>query len=70
MVMKFLTVPEIAEMLQMDQRTVRSFIQKGDLTAVKIGAEYRILEDDFIEFINRNKTKRGGQESTPREPPL
>ena len=68
--MKFLTVPEIADMLHMDQRTVRSLIQKGDLVAVKIGAEYRIIEDDFIEFINRNKTKQDRQGSNSREPPL
>ena len=37
------------------------FDPKGDLVAVKVGAEYRIIEDDFIDFTTRNKTKQKRQ---------
>ena len=54
--MKFYTVPEIAEILNVDPRTVRTLIQKNELIALKVGSEYRIDEADFQEFIRKNKT--------------
>jgi excisionase family DNA binding protein len=54
--MKFYTVPEISEILNVDPRTVRTLIQKNELIALKVGAEYRIDEDDFQAFIRKNKT--------------
>lgn len=54
--MEFYTVPEIAEILKVDPRTVRTLIQKNEIIALKVGSEYRIANEDFQEFIKKNKT--------------
>jgi excisionase family DNA binding protein len=54
--MKFYTVPELAEILNVDPRTIRALIQKSELIAVRIGSEFRISEEDFTAFIEKNKT--------------
>jgi len=37
-----LTVEEVAKELRVDQKTVRRWIQRGELVAIDIGREYRI----------------------------
>jgi len=52
---KMLTVKQVADRLSVDERTVRGWIQKGELKAVNIGGrlrpEYRIRPDDLEAFI-------------------
>lgn len=39
---KYLTVEELAEKLKLSTRTVLTMISKGEIPAVKLGAQYRI----------------------------
>lgn len=39
---ELLTVKEVAELLKTSRVQVRKMIQNGDLSAVKVGREYRI----------------------------
>jgi len=52
---KMLTVKQVADRMSVDERTVRAWIQKGELKAVNVGGrlrrEYRIRPDDLEEFI-------------------
>lgn len=51
--MAILTVTDVAERLQLDPETIRRYINRGDIVAYKIGKEWRIEEDDLMEFIRR-----------------
>lgn len=48
---KFYNVKEIADLLKIDPQTVRAYIKRGILEAVKIGREYRITEVKFKKYI-------------------
>ncbi len=50
-----LTVPQIAEKLHVSVLTVRRYIKKKRLSASKIGKQYRVLESDLADFMNKNK---------------
>ena len=58
---KLLTVKQVADIMSVDEKTIRSWIQRGDLRAVNIGRlrpEYRIRPADLDEFISRRQTDR------------
>lgn len=56
---KLYTVKEIAEALQMDIETIRRYIYRKDLVAYKIGKEWRIKEEDFNKFIQKESNMEG-----------
>ncbi len=43
----FLTVAEVAEMLKLNQQTVRNWIDQGSLPALRVGRRVRIRRSDF-----------------------
>jgi len=53
--MEFLTVQEIAEILKVNAKTVRNWIDEGDLKAAKFGRQYRIDREDFEKFVEEQK---------------
>ena len=53
--MEFLTVQEIAEILKVNAKTVRNWIDNGDLKAAKFGRQYRIDKEDFDKFVKNKK---------------
>jgi excisionase family DNA binding protein len=53
-----LTVEEVAKELRVDQKTVRRWIQRGELVAIDIGREYRIRRSALDDFIVRCQTDR------------
>ena len=58
---KLLTVKQVADIMSVDEKTIRNWIQRGDLRAVNIGRqrpEYRIRPADLDEFISQRQTKR------------
>ncbi len=58
---KLLTVKQVADIMSVDEKTVRSWIQRGELRAVNIGRlrpEYRIRPTDLDEFISQRQTDR------------
>lgn len=58
---KLLTVKQVADIMSVDEKTVRSWIQRGELRAVNIGRlrpEYRIRPADLDEFISQRQTDR------------
>jgi excisionase family DNA binding protein len=48
------TVPEVASHLRVTQKTVRTWINERQLTAIRIGREWRIREEDLQEFIRQH----------------
>ena len=47
----FLTVAEVAEMLKLNQQTVRNWIDQGSLPAVRVGRRVRIRRADLNRLL-------------------
>jgi excisionase family DNA binding protein len=58
----WLTTDEIAKDLKVNVKTVRNWINSGELAAIDVGGEYRIYRKDYEDFINRRKIDRGKKE--------
>ena len=54
-----LTLKEAAEILKLSERTIRRYIEEGEIKAIKLRGAVRIEERDLEEFINRRK--EGGE---------
>jgi excisionase family DNA binding protein len=49
--LRFFTVAEVAERLQVSTRTIRRWIENGELVAHHLGGTVRIAENDFTAFL-------------------
>jgi excisionase family DNA binding protein len=47
----FLTVAEVAEVLKINQQTVRNWIDQGSLPALRVGRRVRIRRSDFERIL-------------------
>lgn len=56
----FLTVAEIAERLRVNPQTVRNWIDRGQLRALRVGRRVRIRQSDFERFLAAGATGRPG----------
>jgi len=54
---QFLTVEQVAKILQVHWQTVLTYIKTGKLGAFRLGRGYRIEPKDLEEFVQRLKTK-------------
>jgi excisionase family DNA binding protein len=54
-VAKFLTIIQVAECLDVATRTVRRWIEAGDLVAHRVGGVVRIAEDDLRAFLAQHR---------------
>ena len=52
---KFLTVEDVAEMLQVTRTTIYNLKKKG-LPFIKLGKNIRVDEDQFVEWVRSNST--------------
>lgn len=55
---KFMTVKEVAELLQLNKMTIYRYIQAGKLTAYKVGKDLRIKKEDFDKFLETIRTNK------------
>ena len=55
----FYTIAEVAEKLNLSQKTIRRNVASGELEAVKIGTSYRVSDQAFNAFIEKNKVNSG-----------
>ena len=61
----FLTVAEVAEMLKLNQQTVRNWIDQGSLPALRVGRRVRIRRSDLDRLLEQGRT--GGRASSVGE---
>ena len=54
---KLLTPTDVAERLQVNERTVTQWLRKGHLRGFKIGKEWRISPDDLQAFLEASANK-------------
>jgi len=52
---KFYTVQELAEALEVTSKTVRKYISKGELKSIRIGRSIYVSEIFLREFLGINK---------------
>lgn len=64
-VREFLTVDEIAKELRVSWKTVVKFIQNGELPAIKVGRNYRILKSDYQDFLKRQHIQPPEEPTSP-----
>ena len=55
---EMLTIEEVAKMLKVHVKTVRHWINTGELKAMDIGRGYWISRSDLQEFIDKRKNRR------------
>ncbi|WP_114794914.1 helix-turn-helix domain-containing protein [Gaiella occulta] len=61
-----LSPADVARRAQVSAKTVYRAIRSGDLVASRIGAHYRITEEDFWLWISGARVKPTRQRSNPR----
>ncbi len=52
------TTEEVAEKLKITSKTVREYIQRGELEAIDMGQGYRIYKRDLDSFLENRRRKR------------
>ena len=52
------TTEEVAEKLKITPKTVREYIQRGELEAIDMGQGYRIYKRDLDAFLEHRRRKR------------
>ena len=56
---EFLTVADVAELLKLNQQTVRNWIDQGSLPAVRVGRRVRIRRSELERVIEQGSTQAG-----------
>ncbi len=66
---RHLSLSEVAELMEVAERTVRRWIKSGRLKAYKPGRDYRIPESAVKDFIERSVAypKAGAPSTSPKE---
>ena len=59
----FLTVAEVAELLKLNQQTVRNWIDQGKLPALRVGRRVRIRRSDFERVLEESEIAGAGAAS-------
>jgi len=52
---KLLTVNEVAKILRVSNMTVYRLVKSNQLTAIRVGKNYRIKESEVEKYINRGE---------------
>jgi excisionase family DNA binding protein len=64
----YLTVAEVAEVLRLNQQTVRNWIDQGSLPALRVGRRVRIKRSDLERLLSEGYSA-GSQTSAPEAGP-
>jgi excisionase family DNA binding protein len=59
---EILTLPEVAQLLKVTDKTVYSLAQKGGLPAFKVGGQWRFKRADLDAWIEERKQAARGDE--------
>ena len=61
---EFKTVDELAEMLKVDPRTIRRIVERKEISAVRIGRQWRFRSDWVHEWLTSNTVNRQARHSS------
>ncbi len=65
---EFLTVAEVAELLKLNQQTVRNWIDQGSLPALRVGRRVRIRRSDLDRVLEDGSTRAGRSPTRSKGP--
>lgn len=60
-----LTIKQVAEYLQVAEKTIYTLTQEGRLPAFKVGGQWRFKKEDIEKWIEENKLKLKNEMSNP-----
>ena len=63
---EYLTVAEVAGNLKLNQQTIRNWIDRGELPAVRVGRRVRIKRSDYDRYVQEGYS---GAAQPPQGPP-
>ena len=61
---EILTLPEVAELLKVAEKTVYTMAQKGELPAFKVGGQWRFRRADLDAWIDMKTRRASGEEES------
>lgn len=61
---EFFTTTELAEKLKMNVQVITRKVQAGEITAFKIGKDWRIPEQSVFEWLQQRSNRNGGTAAT------
>lgn len=61
--LKLLTLRDVAEALQVSERTIRRLVNRGDLVGFKVGdrGQVRVKSEDLEAYLERQRVHAGDQ---------
>jgi len=64
--LKLLTLREVADALQVSERTIRRLVNRGDLAGFKVGdrGQVRVKSEDLEAYLERQRVHATGQTDT------
>lgn len=65
---EYLTVAEVAANLKLNQQTVRNWIDRGELPALRVGRRVRIKRSDYERYLQEGYNGAGRPEQRPAVP--
>jgi excisionase family DNA binding protein len=60
-----LTVRQVAEFLQMDERTIYKLAKQGDIPSFKVSNQWRFLKKDIESWVEQKKSEVMGKTEKP-----
>ncbi len=61
---EILTLPEVAQLLKVAEKTVYTMAQKGELPAFKVGGQWRFRRADLDAWIDAKTRRAAGDEES------
>jgi excisionase family DNA binding protein len=61
---EILTLPEVAQLLKVAEKTVYTMAQKGQLPAFKVGGQWRFRRADLDAWIDAKTRRAAGEEES------
>lgn len=61
--MRLLTIREVAESLQVSEKTIRRLVSRGELAGFKVGdrGQVRVKSEDLEAYLERQRVRADGQ---------
>ncbi len=51
----FLTLEDIADLLELNVNTVRRYVREGKIKAIRLGKSYRVRREEFERFLKEQE---------------
>jgi len=61
---EILTLPEVAQLLKVAEKTAYTMAQKGELPAFKVGGQWRFRRTDLDAWIDAKTRRAAGEEES------